>query len=41
MDPKTLLAAVRSVLVIDWPSRDVPDSLVVAGFEVVARQLCR
>lgn len=37
MDPKTLLAAVRAILVIDWPSRDVPDSLVVAGFEVVVK----
>jgi predicted CoA-binding protein len=34
MDPKTLLASVRSILVIDWPSRDVPDSLALAAFHV-------
>lgn len=34
VDSKTLLASVHSILVIDWPSRDVPDSLVLAGFHV-------
>lgn len=34
MDPKALLASAHSILVIDWPSRDVPDSLVLAGFQV-------
>lgn len=29
-----VLADTRSVLVIDWPSRDVPASLVFAGFTV-------
>ena len=29
-----VLAAASSVLVIDWPSRDVPDTLASAGFEV-------
>jgi predicted CoA-binding protein len=37
MDPKTLLASVRSILVIDWPSRDVPESLVGAGFDVIVK----
>jgi predicted CoA-binding protein len=37
MDPKTLLASARSILVIDWPSRDVPDALVGVGFEVIVK----
>lgn len=28
------LAGVRSVVVVDWPTKDVPDSLVRAGLEV-------
>lgn len=31
------LATVNSVLVVDWPSRDVPDSLVRAGRSVVIK----
>ena len=27
-----------TVLLVDWPSRDVPDSLARAGFEVVAQE---
>ena len=29
-----LLRAVQTVLVVDWPSRDVPDTLALAGFDV-------
>ena len=29
-----VLAETRSILVIDWPSRDVPASLAFAGFAV-------
>ena len=32
-----VLAEARSVLVIDWPSRDVPASLVFAGFTVFVK----
>jgi len=32
-----VLAAARSVLVIDWPSRDVPASLTFAGFTVIVK----
>ena len=32
-----VLAGARSVLVIDWPSRDVPASLVFAGFAVFVK----
>jgi predicted CoA-binding protein len=34
-DGTDLLASVRSVLVVDWPSRDVPDTLAIAGYDVV------
>src|SRR5262245_51665689 len=37
MNPKELLQTVRSVLVIDWPSRHVPESLARAGLEVFVR----
>lgn len=37
MDPKTLLKNAKSILVIDWPSRDVPEALARAGFDVVVR----
>ena len=33
-----LLRSARSVLVIDWPSRDVPDSLALAGLTVVSHE---
>ena len=33
-DPMQVLRGARIVLVIDWPSRDVPESLTAAGFEV-------
>jgi predicted CoA-binding protein len=32
-----ILAAVRSVLLVDWPSRDVPDTLVGAGYVVFVK----
>lgn len=32
-----ILRAVASVLVVDWPSRDVPDTLARAGYEVVVK----
>jgi predicted CoA-binding protein len=34
-DGADLLASVRSVLVVDWPSREVPESLARAGYDVV------
>ena len=36
-DVDAVLRAARSVLVIDWPSRDVPDGLAAAGLEVVVK----
>jgi predicted CoA-binding protein len=37
MDQKEILQPVETVLVIDWPSRDVPETLVRAGFHVFVR----
>jgi predicted CoA-binding protein len=37
MDWKELLRDVRSVLVVDWPSRDIPETLARGGFDVVVR----
>ena len=34
MDLKEILKTVETVLVVDWPSREVPESLVLAGFQV-------
>jgi predicted CoA-binding protein len=36
-EPEAVLRAARSVLVVDWPSRDVPDGLAAAGLEVVVK----
>jgi hypothetical protein len=36
-EPEAVLRAARSVLVVDWPSREVPDGLVAAGLEVVVK----
>jgi predicted CoA-binding protein len=36
MTPREVLAASRTVLLIDWPSRGVPESLARAGYEVVS-----
>ena len=33
-----VLSRTRSVLLVDWPSRDVPDSLARAGLSVVAQE---
>ncbi|MEX2046265.1 MAG: CoA-binding protein [Chloroflexota bacterium] len=35
-DAATLLAETRTVLLVDWPSRDVPDTLARGGFTVVS-----
>jgi len=37
IDTKEILKAVDTVLVIDWPSKDVPDALALAGFKVVVK----
>ena len=34
-DPSGVLAAAHTFLLVDWPTRDVPDALALAGFEVV------
>jgi len=36
-DADAVLRSARSVLVIDWPSRDVPDGLAAAGLTVVVK----
>ena len=36
-DIQKILKGVETVLVIDWPSKDVPDGLALAGFKVVVR----
>ncbi|HEV8672047.1 MAG TPA: CoA-binding protein [Candidatus Limnocylindria bacterium] len=36
MGPTELLRQARTILLIDWPSRDVPDTLARAGYAVVA-----
>jgi predicted CoA-binding protein len=35
-DYRELLASATSILLIDWPSRDVPDTLARHGFRVVS-----
>ena len=35
MTAEEILRGATSVLVVDWPSRDVPDTLARAGYEVV------
>ena len=35
MNPKAALHDVHTVLIIDWPSKEVPESLALAGFHVV------
>ena len=34
-DVESILAGARSFLVVDWPTRDVPDTLARAGYQVV------
>jgi predicted CoA-binding protein len=36
-DPERILEAASSILVVDWPSRDVPETLVRAGYAVVVK----
>jgi hypothetical protein len=38
MTPDEVLRATRTVLLIDWPTRDVPEALARAGYEVIASQ---
>jgi len=33
-DAEAILRSARSVLVVDWPTRDVPDELAAAGLDV-------
>jgi predicted CoA-binding protein len=35
-DVAKLLAGMKTVLLVDWPSRDVPDTLARSGFTVVS-----
>lgn len=35
--PQQTLQSAKTILVIDWPSKDVPESLARAGFDVVVR----
>jgi len=37
LNPKETFKNIDTVLVIDWPSKDVPESLALAGFHVVVR----
>jgi predicted CoA-binding protein len=37
MSPQELLATVETILLIDWPERRVPETLVHAGFRVFVR----
>ena len=37
MTAKDIFEGVKSILVIDWPSREVPEQLALAGFEVIVR----
>jgi hypothetical protein len=37
VNPKETLKDMNTVLVIDWPTKDVPESLTMAGFHVVVR----
>ena len=37
MNPKDVLKTIKTILVIDWPSKEVPELLVLAGFHVVVQ----
>lgn len=37
MSPKEILQGAKTILAIDWPSKDVPESLVRAGLGVVVK----
>ena len=34
---EAILRAARTILLVDWPSRDVPDTLVRAGYDVFVK----
>jgi predicted CoA-binding protein len=36
-EPEEILKAAASVLIVDWPSRDVPETLARAGYAVVVK----
>jgi predicted CoA-binding protein len=36
-EPERILSAASSILVVDWPSRDVPETLARAGYSVVVK----
>jgi hypothetical protein len=36
-EPDAVLRAARSVLIVDWPSREVPDGLAAAGLQLVLK----
>jgi predicted CoA-binding protein len=36
-DAEEILRETRSILVIDWPSKDVPETLTKAGYDVVVK----
>jgi predicted CoA-binding protein len=36
-DAEQLIESANSVLIVDWPSRDVPDTLARAGYRVVVK----
>jgi predicted CoA-binding protein len=38
MTPEELLRATNTILLVDWPSREVPDTLARAGYEVVSSE---
>jgi predicted CoA-binding protein len=35
--PEQILRTISSILLVDWPSRDVPDTLAGAGYEVAVK----
>src|SRR5215467_10231279 len=37
MSGKEILGKARTALIIDWPSKDVPEALTLTGFEVVIK----
>jgi predicted CoA-binding protein len=38
MTPDEALQAAESILLVDWPSRDVPDTLTRAGYAVITSE---
>lgn len=36
-DAELILGTARTVVVVDWPSRDVPDTLALAGYTVLVK----